>query len=55
MDEIDRSQTSWLCGHAVEGLTLKMKNKQNWSCCEAALIDSVMYKKKKPHLKLRGH
>ena len=28
-----------------ESPTMRRKNKQNWGCCEAVLIDSVIYKK----------
>jgi hypothetical protein len=33
-----------MCGDS-ESPIMKRKNKQNWGCCEAVLIDSVMYKK----------
>ena len=38
------AQITNMCGDS-ESPTMKRKNKQNWGCCEAVLIDSVMYKK----------
>jgi hypothetical protein len=38
------AQITNMCGDS-ESPTMERKNKQNWGCCEAVLIDSVMYKK----------
>ena len=37
-------QITNMCGHS-DSPTMKKKNKQNWGCCEAVLINSVMCKK----------